>query len=111
MADVAGLKTGAEDCAPLPGTAATSDATMNAKPAIRFPNKIDIRTSSRSSTAGVPRSQGNKRDEAPQQATYRRLVLAGERGRHCLPPAAPTEGSISWRSCLSRPEHSELDAR
>jgi hypothetical protein len=80
MADVAGLKTGAEDCAPLPGTAANSDATMNAKPAIRFPNKIDIRTSSRSSTAGIPRGQGNKRDGPPQQATYRRLVLAEECG-------------------------------
>jgi hypothetical protein len=54
MADVAGLKIGAVDCAPLPGTAAKSDAMTNAQPAIRFPNKIDIRTSSRSSTADNP---------------------------------------------------------
>jgi len=58
MADGAALKIGAEDCAPLPGTAAQSAATMNAKPAIRFPNKIDIRTSSRSSTAGKPAAPG-----------------------------------------------------
>jgi len=71
MTEVVGLKTGVEDCAPFPGAAASTIAARNPKPARRFPNKVDIRTPSRSSNADNPQRQRSNADGAPQQATHR----------------------------------------